>query len=1495
MSGRGRSLSLTQTVDLQGLLRLISGVSSARDLDRVQILLDAPTMKISLRDATSIDAAVCAWIAAFIRERSLRRFETIVVLPKSSTSSALITKQLAGYQFVEALANLRESQCIVILHELSNVESSNFPQRRRHYLPIFFFDVSTFEVDHPDIWLATPSLTDSLRTFFATHLRAHGLVHESNIIRFEESLVLETLWNTVLHSFEGIGAGSGAACACVTTATDLSRSDAILSFGCADVGRGIGEVLGPSYRASDVLRVNHGISAVVRYALEKDSTSRPRLPINRRAWGNRGLYELASTLRDRSAIQVMSSGVLFEMITTQGGSHDWFLKRDASAQVARSTIISAELRAPSKIERLVLLRDALGHKLDTAPILLLPNFAHSGEAILQLKDQLRSRVAPKQDLVLLVDCGAQNLVGANLDAIARCVQATSPQLAPWFVNCETSSGDLEQLADYCVRNMSSAVPAVAIDSSGNIAIFAEVNDQARLEAAAAALGVEVFEIDNAGIRSPSIAVKRKLPKTALLRIQHRANTAFVADGFSRAREEEGFYAEPVELLSGGISERFFSLSVNVANSTSALSRWSFSLACALDLVVRRSAATQQLQVIAFSAISRKLLHESLRILDNAQLRSATLFRAYEAPSKTELAPVVRPDHGVILVCDVVVSGRQLEAFRSLMSRLAVTVVGEIVVSDSRQEMERGTNVLSLSHIGISCLKPPIWCRLAVDEVSLRPVPKTAAGSDLRSRIEESLRILSEAECLVGGHIVDGDRHSSVYVDIERLVDRHRDTLLAILRRQIDAALGSRRWIEGPNTKIFDPLVAMRPIGTERIETINIDGLGSPARHLRAVDSVIQLVREAKAWRFRVSDVERRFDENGQPHCEQNTDGPKQIPPIDVIIVDDCIASGLTAKKLIQIAARSGARRILYVALLSRQSLSEVAWWEAERNRLGEDFGIEIQVVFPLLLPIPFDSRETCPLEFARHSIRNHRERSADSIAISNVLIDDEPITTDVEDVPRSAERLSLRDIRIRVFSELSSQDARFLGELTTVVTAAKNEGDFTALARIFWSDARLLARPRLHEVIAPIVEVAATAAIQNATVSVKDRKAALSILRSTFVTRFAESIVAFVEACGVDVELAKRLAFHIYSLDDSLRNTIHVQRAATMLAEKSLGRMDERTLGENDGLEGWRCAYSLSRQSLSGSRFLPVSLSDERVDLKNLEAALASPRVHLADQYLGSYVKWRGIRAALSEDTVKGAGPDWAMVRDFLHEDVRQALTNCGPFFTRLLSYLRSPIGIPGSTLVGISEDELSYFVGAADSGGSLFGNLTTVDFCLQSTDFGATKRQMIAKMIYDPALLLSSRVFKKETSSVAKLVRGLQSVDVSNLCDQLRRRVAATCPSLRDDQIVVQVAPLLAESARLFVDPFLVRLASDAIASNLGTKSFDDNGWNDALVTIDVEQNEISTIDVYIDHNGRRSHGAQSQNTLEIEAGLRIFSAAIRWAHAEGDPQSTLSFKLWS
>ena len=279
-----------------------------------------------------------ATLALVIRAVAEAGCSVVVELPKPYRGEpSRIYRFLERIGFCDLFTEIHSSskwrKNVEVLGHDQHFSPSHFTETLEHYIPLQWFSVEEFALsESQNMWQVRPTIEPYLERQFRSLLQTHGLSDDDTIDLLTKTMFVELGWNAVLHSGSVAGSAIGAFCAQIHYWHDEKRRPLPpkLTFCIADIGRGIPNALRAPFHANTnrggKYNLTQGFSentAIVRYALDPDSTSRPEMPSNVDREGFRGLAFVASAIRGVGEMSIRSDGgavTLAGQLTVSSGS-----------------------------------------------------------------------------------------------------------------------------------------------------------------------------------------------------------------------------------------------------------------------------------------------------------------------------------------------------------------------------------------------------------------------------------------------------------------------------------------------------------------------------------------------------------------------------------------------------------------------------------------------------------------------------------------------------------------------------------------------------------------------------------------------------------------------------------------------------------------------------------------------------------------------------------------------------------------------------------------------------------------------------------------------------------------------------------------------------------------------------------------------------------------------------------------------------------------------
>ena len=1026
-------------------------------------------------------------------------------------------------------------------------------RERANFIELRWFGEADFDYDREvSIWKAHPRIKPHVDRQFRRVLQSQGFADLDTIDLLTKTIFLEIAWNTVLHSRRKAGSGVGVICGQIDTVRDggITNNDEVI-FCIADLGRGIPESLRAVYRSDTNWRDYHSEekiseeSAIVRYALDSKSTSRPELPSEYDKAGFRGLALVASALQNRGDMLICSDG---GAVRLEG-------KVDGTLAIPTDQFAGMRFPGVQVIGHLQKQKTFLSQESAVSEKARVPDFAvHLVSEVSGECSALASAEAAKsfvqachtQKQVAIYDLGYSDTSSRSLEYLCKSALPNFLDRSVIFWNVATPWSQFSSLKDWIKRQGTGV--AVFVRAQNDVRCYGYVRSlrQAWL--------LKLIDNHTAAFEQ---GTQLSLAREEFLRLAFAVNTLYLSRGFDNSptgafsNVSSGFFSGKIHLLRGGApTSRYFSLTTNLSVGRGVnLRRWVEGCVVAVQrLLERTSVLDERLVLLGFTGTMREVVAQVYLRL-NRSCRAYMLL-TFDIPTKEEIASKVQLGDRVLLITDVISTGTLVEAVTDLVRRVGGEVVGCASLADARGKEAPTETIISLGSNQI----PLVTCSAIslpeqpqtllgeaeywVDPVSLVPSTIKAWGwaANVDEKVEKTIALISAANAASCGHIVDGTRHTSVYIDLQRLLETH-DLVLQVQIASICAErLQQRGWSD------FNPTLALFPSGISRIESVpresraeNKPEHGPLTVYRTAVQSYAERLR--RIWKSVTPlEVQRAFDPGGGSRCASTVSQPNSLEgnPNDVIVTDDGVWRGTTVNALIQIACSLGAKRVLVVPLLARLSPSVAGQLEQIHSiQPGGQSPISVCYAFPLLLPIPYYGAQECPYEVTIKRIQDRH------VVIESLRKIGERLIRSLSGRPpsqleRPAE-FSNTWLRLRTYLELASEHEGFLEKLNAMIEKTDSDGELLALFLLFSEEWHLLGRARLRQNLRSIVRARAEQVAISDEIPSEVRIAALTVLRSLFSESFVDILPSISRFAREDPDLLCRISFQVATLGNQLR------------------------------------------------------------------------------------------------------------------------------------------------------------------------------------------------------------------------------------------------------------------------------------------------------------------------------------------------------------------------
>ena len=268
---------------------------------------------LDLSVAPWLDVGEIITLALWCRRLATLNRSVTIRLPNDPKSPLAVT--LANLRFSQRLQSSSEwCRKISIEGRSLRLDEPTLSPKKK-LLPISWIDLSTFGVaanTTDAFYRVDPNLSKEYTRFVNDLLLTRGFIHPSSVDDFVRGILREIGWNSVLHSASHAGEGLA-----VFGGQVLQKPEGTcLEFVLVDAGKGIASTLKTAYHTArrrkqmpDYER-EYGCgldAAIVRFAFDRQSTSRSIFPSEYDALADRGLSLVAEVARESGKVSLVSS------------------------------------------------------------------------------------------------------------------------------------------------------------------------------------------------------------------------------------------------------------------------------------------------------------------------------------------------------------------------------------------------------------------------------------------------------------------------------------------------------------------------------------------------------------------------------------------------------------------------------------------------------------------------------------------------------------------------------------------------------------------------------------------------------------------------------------------------------------------------------------------------------------------------------------------------------------------------------------------------------------------------------------------------------------------------------------------------------------------------------------------------------------------------------------------------------------------------------------
>lgn len=1143
-------INLKDIPDLKRMIQTVISKSIYKSIQNNSFIINDNISQviIDFKGSPYIDINTLAYIALFIRNLAESNIRVILNWPskfKGSPSSMHKYLDNTGFPKLFSAHVTKSNWQNNVISEGSVYENlySESIASETHYIKFSWFDESIFAYDkNVGIWQVNPILKNEFRDPIEDILLQQGFINKAVIDIFFKVIFKEIGWNIVLHSSNVPGAGYGIFGAQI-------NNKKILTFTLGDLGRSIPFTLGNNYNLRGLKWESKftvtSKAAIVRYALEKNSSSRPIFPSAEDEKAFRGLALVANSLNAGSELEFISNGGSLIIKGRQPRSKakvtDCFAENDYPGTFILGTLSQSsdpmngdsykDIKPPDEDFTIIRCYSLDGNPIDRQ----------------KFRKELKSRTKNINQKITHLDIGFTDEGIRFLEYILiDFIENNGNDCDYLFIwNISSDWSQFQYIFNWIIEQKSSLKFICFINNNNNSYLLNLNNTNKSLKKFN-----KHFQINNT-IQYHISDVKKididiiKINIIYYIEMCAKLNSHYLQIGFKEEDKNNGFYIGDIQLLNTQSVGWFFSLTKNITqNSNSNLTRWVKSCYVGyVKLVSELSEIKDRVLILGFSAPIRPILYElNSLIQENIDIYSIL---TYDVPTREELSFILKNYSHVILITDVISTGSLIAEIAEIIRNENKKLVGIITLVDAlnikksfkwNEQIEHlKVELLSFGQMKLPYLKDDdfINAKYWIDPISQIPGERDVLSVDIDHRIEKSINVLSKNKVAKIAHIVDGTRHSSIYFDLKELLkSKYCVEIEKLVTEEIKTRLNLKEW-----TNEFNPCAIIFPIGTSRIEKISEISLTEKETNSKsATNYYIKLIKNI--WpNIEEIQVQRVFEPGGISRCAKivdvkNTSNIKN----DFIIADDSIWSGKTFKSLLELAKSLNARKIIFIPLLARFSKSELNYWESIESFYTGKEKIEVCFIFPLFIPIPFYSNNECPYETTIRRFDNWKEKNImissliDRVVIS--LKGNDRLANFIED-----ETYIKYWLKVRTYSELAAENQTALKILIDFIKEANSPFALLALIHVFLHEWHIIGRARLRQTISNEILSKCSDIIKSRQNNIELLISTLSLLRSNFPQKFIEELnkINFQEI--KDINLIERITIHLSTLSDQFKKT----------------------------------------------------------------------------------------------------------------------------------------------------------------------------------------------------------------------------------------------------------------------------------------------------------------------------------------------------------------------
>ena len=1113
--------------------------------------------RIDLSNSSFFLPVSVALISLLIRTLAENNLLVQIVTPHGNKSTNTYLAKLGFYNLFENIPANPWSKKILFVGSRKKYDSK-YELAETNYIPLSWYDQNDFEFDRSkNILKVTQRVKADLDKSISEILTTQGFMNVDIIETFTRVFFKEIAWNTILHSSSSDGQGFGIYGGQIF---NLSQNKKRLDFFFCDLGKSIPVTLAQkyndvnkTYHTDDEVSKNTGI---LRFSLDPYGSSRTVFPSKREKESYRGLTQVASAINGYGTIELISNG---GHITVLGESRD----RRNHVQVKDLFGTPSQCELPGTFikgsinhnEEVVLEPTNIPSEIIPIPeYCLLRSYDYSGN-IWFSKSNIIKKVEVKRNAFILLDIGYSDISVRDFEFLVKDYTLLLKNKYLAFINFNTHWNLFEHILEW-LQSQSDVItyPIIFIRNYDDSAVLFNkaLNEQKIRELYKTFL--PFFNLNDVKeLLSNTLfdyLYKIKINNNAITNIISEANSKYLMDGFIHGTTNEGFFTGSIQLPSGRNVSNYFSLIANLKSKYgTTFKRWNNSLNRCITELTQQS--HDDILILGTSSFLLNLLIQS-------EFKSVNNYAAYtlstfDLPTKEEITAISKKYQSIIVIADVISTGSFISEIVELVKNTNKKILGIIAIVDAK-----GTNIsfkfeTNLRDIKVlTCSKAEIQDinqsnnsskKYWVDPISQLPIDKNIYATEIDPKIESTIDIISKYKVAKIHHIIDGTRHSTIFIDLHKLITNLSDQEIhSFIKSSADITIKNAKWQNN-----FKPKYIIYAAGVSRIQKIfTKSGSVKDYEYQNSTDVYVKCLQ--KYWpKSKTIEVARAFEPGGNSKCAQilspieQTDFKNSITnkSFDIILADDGIWSGKTIKSLLNLILTLNVRKILVLPLLARFSMMDLKYYNSI-NSLNKFLNsnyiskskVSIAFGFPFILPIPFYSNVDCPVDMTIERLERWKNSRDPISRIVQNIIENLKGYSPLDEFELDPDYIKSW-LKLRVHLELAVESEDALHIVEEYINNSSEMNDIGVIINIFLQEWSLLGRSRIRHALSDMLIRKFLIIIKDENVNTTHRINALSFIRSQFTYVFVNEIISFTKYIN-NIDFLERLVLHIYSLKNEL-------------------------------------------------------------------------------------------------------------------------------------------------------------------------------------------------------------------------------------------------------------------------------------------------------------------------------------------------------------------------